>query len=383
MTDDAKKMLTPRLRFPEFRDDSSWETKELDDLLTVGSGRDYKHLSVGTIPVYGSGGYMLSVDDFLHDGDSVCIGRKGTIDKPMYLSGKFWTVDTLFYTHSFKGCTPQFIYSHFQLIPWQDHNEAGGIPSLSKTTIGKIKVAVPSLAEQEKIAECLSTLDELIGAESQKLDALKAHKKGLMQQLFPREGETLPRLRFPEFQDAPEWEEREVGEVFTVTRGQVLAMPRVSETKSAAAPYPVYSSQTKHSGLCGFYSDFLFEDAITWTTDGANAGDVNFRSGKFYCTNVCGVLLSSEGYANPCIAALINSVAKSHVSYVGNPKLMNGVMAKIVIPFPSVAEQHRIASCLSSLDDLIAAQSTRIGALKTHKQGLMQQLFPSPAEADT
>lgn len=264
----------------------------------------------------------------------------------------------------------------------QIKKEAQGakVLGLSATRLAKIELPLPPTKdEQQKIAECLSTLDELIGAESQKLDALKAHKKGLMQQLFPREGETLPRLRFPEFQDAPEWQEKEVGEVFTVTRGQVLAMPRVSETKSQNAPYPVYSSQTKHSGLCGFYSEFLYEDAITWTTDGANAGDVNFRSGKFYCTNVCGVLLSSDGYANPFVAALLNSVARKHVSYVGNPKLMNGVMAKIVIPFPSVPEQQRIASCLSSLDDLITAQSDKLEALKTHKKGLMQQLFPSPA----
>ena len=86
----------PRLRFPEFRDAGDWEEKPISKLLTIGSGRDYKHLSEGGIPVYGTGGYMLSVDDYLYDGESVCIGRKGTIDKPVFLTGKFWTVDTLF-----------------------------------------------------------------------------------------------------------------------------------------------------------------------------------------------------------------------------------------------------------------------------------------------
>ena len=132
--------------------------------------------------------------------------------------------------------------------------------------------------------------------------------------------------------------------------------------------------------MAGYYSDYLYEDAITWTTDGANAGDVNFRSGKFYCTNVCGVLLNTKGYANACVAALLNSVTRSHVSYVGNPKLMNGVMAKIEIPFPSIPEQQRIAECLSSLDELIAAQARKVDALKTHKKGLMQQLFPREGE---
>ncbi|MEI8374184.1 MAG: restriction endonuclease subunit S [Planctomycetota bacterium] len=189
-----------------------------------------------------------------------------------------------------------------------------------------------------------------------------------------------PKLRFPEFQDAEGWDEKEVGEVFQVTRGDVLSMKLVRDTKTAEMPYPVYSSQTKNNGLSGFYSDFLFEDAITWTTDGANAGDVNYRPGKFYCTNVCGVLLNSEGFANPCVAALINSVSRKYVSYVGNPKLMNGVMSKIGIPFPSVTEQQKIAECLTSVDELIAAQARKVDALKTHKKGLMQQLFPREGE---
>jgi type I restriction enzyme S subunit len=128
---------------------------------------------------------MLSVNDFLYNGESVCIGRKGTINNPMFITGKFWTVDTLFYTHSFKSCSPKFIYLIFQNINWLNHNEAGGVPSLSKANIGKIEVAVPESNEQQKIANCLSSLDELITAQTQKLEALKAHKKGMMQKLFP------------------------------------------------------------------------------------------------------------------------------------------------------------------------------------------------------
>lgn len=190
----------------------------------------------------------------------------------------------------------------------------------------------------------------------------------------------VPRLRFPEFRDAGEWETISVGDIFYVTRGYVLSMTLVNDVKTDSTPYPVYSSQTKHNGLCGYYGEYLYEDAITWTTDGANAGDVNFREGKFYCTNVCGVLLNKYGYANQCISEIINSVAKKHVSYVGNPKLMNGVMSKIVVPIPSLQEQQKIADCLSSLDALIAAQSEKLDALKTHKKGLMPRLFPRPGE---
>ena len=190
----------------------------------------------------------------------------------------------------------------------------------------------------------------------------------------------VPKLRFPEFEEAGNWEIKEVGQVFRVTRGNVLAMGNVEDNESVDAPYPVYSSQTKNSGLAGFYTSYLFENAITWTTDGANAGDVNYRTGKFYCTNVCGVLISEDGYANPCIAALINSVSKKYVSYVGNPKLMNGVMGEIKIPFPLLAEQQKIAATLSSFDDLLTAHSAKLAALQAHKRGLMQGLFPAEGE---
>ncbi len=145
-------------------------------------------------------------------------------------------------------------------------------------------------------------------------------------------------------------------------------------------PYPVFSSQTKNNGISGYYSDFLYENAITWTTDGANAGDVNYRSGKFYCTNICGVLINHDGYANAFSAALINSVSRKYVSYVGNPKLMNGVMSRIIVPFPSLKEQQKIADCLTSLDELIKSESQKVETLEEHKKGLMQQLFPSVNE---
>jgi type I restriction enzyme, S subunit len=142
--------------------------------------------------------------------------------------------------------------------------------------------------------------------------------------------------------------------MFKVTRGYVLPATDTSEEISDEMPYPVYSSLTKDNGLMGYYSDYLYEDAITWTTDGANAGTVNFREGKFYCTNVCGVLLSDKIEASKAIAEALNNVAKKYVSYVGNPKLMNNVMADIQITIPtSREERNKISSYFSNLDHLI------------------------------
>lgn len=184
-----------------------------------------------------------------------------------------------------------------------------------------------------------------------------------------------PAIRFKGFSDA--WEQRKVSELFRVTRGYVLAATQTETTKTDEKPYPVYSSQTKDKGLMGYYKDYLYEDAITWTTDGANAGTVNYRAGKFYCTNVCGVLLSNEVKANQMIAEALNSVAKGYVSYVGNPKLMNNVMADIVIQIPTQAEEReQLSSFFAKLDNLIALHQRKFEKLTNVKKSMLEKMFP-------
>ena len=172
------------------------------------------------------------------------------------------------------------------------------------------------------------------------------------------------------------WEQRKVSELFRVTRGYVLAATQTETTKTDEKPYPVYSSQTKDKGLMGYYKDYLYEDAITWTTDGANAGTVNYRAGQFYCTNVCGVLLSNEVKANQMIAEALNSVAKGYVSYVGNPKLMNNVMADIVIQIPTQAEEReQLSSFFAKLDNLITLHQRKCALLFSPFQALISMMF--------
>ena len=185
----------------------------------------------------------------------------------------------------------------------------------------------------------------------------------------------IPSIRFHGFDDA--WEQRKVSELFRVTRGYVLAATQTETTKTDEKPYPVYSSQTKDKGLMGYYKDYLYEDAITWTTDGANAGTVNYRAGKFYCTNVCGVLLSNEVKANQMIAEALDSVAKGYVSYVGNPKLMNNVMADIVIQIPTQAEEReQLSSFFAKLDNLITLHQRKFEKLTNVKKSMLKKMFP-------
>lgn len=181
-----QKLFSQELRFKDenVEEFGEWEEKKLGEVLTIGSGRDYKHLEKGNIPVFGTGGFMTSVNSYLYDGETVCIGRKGTIDKPMYYYGKIWTVDTLFYTHSFINTLPKFIYFVFQQINWKEYNEASGVPSLSKSTIEKIFISIPCLPEQTKIANFLSSIDEKIRKVDVQITKTEIWKKGLLQQLF-------------------------------------------------------------------------------------------------------------------------------------------------------------------------------------------------------
>jgi len=184
MAIDKKVLNVPHLRFPEFTE--RWDTYRIADILCIGNGRDYKHLSKGDIPVFGTGGYMTSVNECLYEGETTFIGRKGTINKPFYYNGKFWTVDTLFYTHSFKRVIPKFVYCLFQTINWLRYNEASGVPSLSKDTIEKIKVRIPQLDEQKKIAKLLSLLDERIATQNKIIEDLKKLKSAISKYLFAR-----------------------------------------------------------------------------------------------------------------------------------------------------------------------------------------------------
>lgn len=385
------KMVVPTLRFPEFQDTEGWKEYKLKSLCEIGNGKDYKHLGSGNIPVYGSGGYMTSVDDFLYDGESVCIGRKGTIDKPIFLTGKFWTVDTLFYTHSFHNCLPKFLYLIFLQINWYKYNEAGGVPSLSKTTIGEINVFVPvgkkgELKEQQKIADCLSSLDELIEATAQKVETLKEHKKGLMQRLFPAEGKNVPDLRFPEFQgQATEWQSTLLGAVVDYENGRaheneiddegdfIVVNSKFISTdgevvKRTNTPYCLADKED----ILMVLSDVPNGRAIAkcFFVDQSGVYTVNQRICRLRSKNVNSKLLFYLINRNPYFLSFDDGVKQT------NLKKSEVLECPLMIP-SSPIEQQKIADLLSSIDDLIIATEQRIKSLEKHKKGLMQQLFPN------
>ena len=373
-----KKEIVPKLRFPEFMNEDEWKNKRIKQMLTIGNGCDYKHLSKGDIPVYGSGGYMCSVDDFLYDGDSVCIGRKGTIDKPIFLRGKFWTVDTLFYTHSYKNCIPKFVYNVFQKINWLKYNEAGGVPSLSKTTINKINIYIPKIPEQQKIVDCLSSIDELIDAENRKLKALEKHKKGLMQKLFPAEGKTLPEWRFPEFQGCGEWNIDKLGNLCKITTGKLDANAMVANGK-----YRFYTCAKEFFQI----DKYAFNtEALLISGNGANVGYIHYYKGKFNAyqrTYVLDQFYEDIHYIQYYLERNLSRRINTEKNEGNTPYIVLKTLTDMDIFFPKdLKEQQKIAECLSVADTMIEEQSNKVEQLKAHKKGLMQGLFPSLEEAD-
>lgn len=261
----------------------------------------------------------------------------------------------------------------------------------------------PTKAEQQKIAECLSSVDGLIAAQARKLDALKTHKKGLMQQLFPREGETQPRLRFPEFQNAGEWEEKTFSELCDIKHGYAFE----SEFFSNEGDYVLLTpgnfyeeggyrdrgeKQKYYSGEISPAYVLAVGDMLVAMTEQA-AGLLGSpiivpESDKFLHNQRLGLVTKRPGVAwtNEFFFHVFNTppVRKAIHATASGAKVRHTSPTKVgevVVSVPTTtAEQQRIASCLSSLDALITAETQKHEALKTHKKGLMQQLFPSPEE---
>ncbi len=173
----------PEIRFEGFTD--PWEQRRLGEVVDVRSGRDYKHLKPGLIPVYGTGGLMTYVNEALSKNeDAIGIGRKGTIDQPYKLYAPFWTVDTLFYAIPKIGIDIEFALSCFLRINWKAKDESTGLPSLSKSAINDTRILLPDAREQSRIGTLFSKLDSLIALHQRELDILKNLKQALLEKMF-------------------------------------------------------------------------------------------------------------------------------------------------------------------------------------------------------
>ena len=238
----------------------------------------------------------------------------------------------------------------------------GTIPTLSQNIMSEYKLYLPSINEQTKLGNMLQLLDKKIELQSKKIEALKLYKKGLIIKLNI---------------DKSKWNEYKIADIFNITRGIVIPKNKLSDDYKNDYIYPVYSSQTSNNGILGYDKTYDFDGKyLTWTTDGANAGKVFFRDGKFRCTNVCGILFNDNNlYIDELTAELLNLETPKHVSYVGNPKLMNNVMSNIKILLPNKNESENINSILKKINTKIDLEVYRLDKLQDLKKGLMQSML--------
>lgn len=171
------------------------------------------------------------------------------------------------------------------------------------------------------------------------------------------------------------WEQFKIKDIATIGRGRVISSVEISQQMNPL--YPVYSSQTSNEGIMGYLDDFMFEgEYVSWTTDGANAGTVFYRNGKFNCTNVCGLLKIKEGFDAHFVSLVLAEATKRYVSTnLANPKLMNNTMGDIQIYLPKLVEQKRISVVFGKLDELLAIHNNLIAKYSQQKQYLLSQMF--------
>ena len=347
----------PEIRFSGFTGD--WKQRKLGEIIEVCSGRDYKHLEKGNVPVYGTGGYMLSVSKALSaDKDAVGIGRKGTIDKPYILKAPFWTVDTLFYCVSKEDCDLNFIFDIFQNINWKALDESTGVPSLSKAVINKVKVLIPSVVEQIKIGKYFSLLDNRITFH---------HRKS---NLFNKTCRNA-------------WEQRKFGDL-----GSVAMCKRVfKEQTTPVGEIPFYKIGTFGAEPDAFISRELFEE---------------YKS-KFQYPNVGDMLISASGtigrtveYSgeeayfqdsnivwfkhddridNSFLRCIYNIVKWNGIEGSTIKRLYNDNFLKTEFYMPTTGEQAKIGAYFRSLDHLITLHQRKCNQLQIIRKYMLKNMF--------
>jgi len=377
----------PEIRFKEFS--GEWEEVNLSSVVDVRSGKDYKHLGKGCIPVYGTGGYMLSVNDALsYDEDAIGVGRKGTIDKPYLLYAPFWTVDTLFHAVPYPSFSLNFSYCLFQKINWKKHDESTGVPSLSKVAINNISVFVIQDDEQIKIGNYFQKLDALINQHQQKHDKLSSIKKAMLKKMFPKQGETIPEIRFKGFSE--DWEEKELGtDVAEIIGGGTpsTSIPEFwdgdidwySPTEIGRNVY-AESSQKKITalGLKSSSAKILPAGNTVLFTSRAGIGDMAILTKQGATNQGFQSFVVKEGFSPYFIytaGKLIKEFALKHASGSTFLEISGKQLGRMKILMPNREEQTQISNYFQKLDTLISKHKHQITKLNNIKQACLSKMF--------
>lgn len=434
--DDTQRALVPRLRFPEFRGNPFYNIS-LGDVTaesTVRKGAKMSAASVmgvrkdeGIVPMEErliaadtSRYKVVQKDWFAYNPMRLNIGSiaRSHHDDDVLVSPDYVVFRCLEEDPS-PSLSPDYLDHFRQSIHWDgfvtEAGDGGVRIRIYYATLKQLRLAVPEIAEQRKIADCLGSLDDLLAAEGRKLATLRDHKQGLMQKLFPREGETQPRLRFPEFRNAGEWGNHSFESLYEFKPNNTYSRDQLNYDEGAVRnihygdihtrfathfhvsaevlPYvnaEILPDDVNPESFCQ-PGDVIFTDASEDLADVGKCIEIIDVADEFVLSGSHTILARPR--ASSMAVGFAGYLFKSRPLRAGIEKEAQGTkvtqisptrLAKIDVLFPpDEGEQHRIADCLSTLDARIAAQSAKLDALRSHKRGLMQQLFPSPAGAAT
>jgi type I restriction enzyme S subunit len=394
------KTATPRLRFPEFRENDPWEAVKLESVLKFQVGFPFpskgfveerggirlirnRDLRSNDKPIYYVAPY--SAEFVVSDGD-ILVGMDGDFSPCVWDGGEALLNQrvgrVLPKADNDKRFLLYFLTAQLKMI--EQSAARTTVKHLSHSDVEKICEPLPVPVEQKKIADCLTSLDEVIAAQGRKVEALKAHKRGLMQQLFPREGETRPRLRFPEFRGAPEWKRKLGGELFQNRKeGGCDGLPIYSVTvhdgmiPRASFDRDFYDIQDPEKNKMAHKGDIAYNMMRMWQgAQGVAVEDCMVSPAYVVLAPLEGVCSNFFGYLLKLPHSLELLTAHSRGLTKDRLRLYFDDFARMPLCVPGHDEQQRIADCLTSLDTRITTETNRLAVLKTHKQGLMQQLFP-------
>lgn len=396
MTTDTPSLRVPKLRFPQFRHMPGWGLTQLSNILDYEQPGNY---------IVKDTSYQDAGTPVLTANKSFLLGHTAEIDGiyqkvPVIIFDDF-TTDSKYVDFPFKVKSSAIKI----LIPRTDDELRLVYELMSRLRFDAtqhkryfisqyqyLEIPLPGKSEQQKIVDCLSSLDDLIAGEVRKLDTLRQHKQGLMQQLFPQPGETVPRLRFPEFKGAGDWKLDQIGNIASITKGKRVSKADV--TKGGATPCIRYAELYTHYGEVidevASRTNVPHENLILSQTEDVivpASGETRVDIARAACVLSEGVALGSDlnvlrsDLYGPFFSYLLNSPVRHSIARVAQgdtvAHLYPTQLSQVWLAYPQRPEQRKIAYCLSAIDTWIGAQLGKIDGLRTHKQGLLQQLFPS------
>ena len=420
MTVDKPTPVVPNLRFAEFVDEPPWECpplKKLAKRITQRNthGADLRALTNSAehgvvdqreyfdrdIATNTDNYYIVETGDYVYNPRISSTAPVGPISKNQIGTGVMSPLYTVF---RFRSDATDFFAHYFRSSHWHGYlrrvsNSGARYDRMAITNddVMQMPILTPSPREQQKIADCLGSLDDLITAEGRKLEALRQHKQGLMQQFFPQAGETQPRLRFPEFQDTQEWRIAPLGKLFETTTGGTPNRARpdywggeVPWVTTSIIDFNVIESTTESissAGLSNSSAKVFPKRTVLMALygQGKTRGKVAMLDLEAATNQECAAILPSDE-VDPRFVFLNLSgryeEIRANSNSGGQKNLSQALVRDLPFAYPKErAEQHRIAECLTALDDQIAAQARKLETLKQHKRGLLQQLFPKPETA--